>query len=326
MTNPVLAEVVRGGLVESTHRGSLVTTDPDGALRHTLGDAHSALYARSSNKPLQALGMLRAGLEVDEPDLALACASHSGEPAHADRALALLGRHGLTEDDLACPPDFPLHEVSMLEAARGDSGRRRATMNCSGKHAAMLATCVQRGWPTAGYTDPKHPLQQTIAETVVELTGEPIAATTVDGCGAPLFAFSLPGLARAFSLLGSASGGQRARVAGAMRAYPWLVAGSGAEDTLLMLSVPGLLAKRGAEAVHALALPDGSAIAVKVDDGSRRALGPVVVAALRALGVRGGSPAADAVLDGIGSPVVLGGGEPIGELRVPAGLDLGPVS
>lgn len=323
MANPVLAEVVRGGLVESAHRGAVAATGQDGAVRYTLGDAHSAMYARSSNKPLQALGILHAGLEIDEADLALACASHSGQPEHAARALALLHRHGLTEHDLACPADYPLHEPTKLDAVRSGGGERRVSMNCSGKHAAMLATCVQRGWPTQGYTDPKHPLQQAIATSVVELTGEPIAATTVDGCGAPLFAFSLAGLARAFSLLGNATSGRRYQVAEAMRAHPWLVAGSGQEDTLLMLGVPGLLAKRGAEAVHALALPDGSALAIKVDDGAKRALGPIVVAALRAHGVRGSSPAAEAVLDGLAEGEVLGGGEPVGTLRVPAGLFAG---
>lgn len=320
--DPVVAEVVRDGLVESRHRGRLAVTGPDGAVEFARGDVHSTMYPRSSNKPLQALGMLRAGLTIDTPDLALACASHSGQPGHAERVVDLLHAHGLGEGDLACPPEYPQHEPSMIEAVRTGAGRRRETMNCSGKHAAMLATCVQRGWPVQHYTDPKHPLQQSIAETVVELAAEPITHTTVDGCGAPLFAFSLAGLARSFSCLAGAADGPRRRVADAMRAHPWLVAGSSQTDTLLMLGVPGLIAKRGAEAVQAVALPDGTTIAVKVDDGGRRALAPVVLTALRALGERGRSEAARAVLDGLrnGTNEVLGAGKPLGGLHVPEGL------
>lgn len=323
MANPVLAELVRAGLVESRHRGALAVTDPDGTVRSAFGDVHTAMYPRSSTKPLQALGMLRAGLDIDEADLALACASHSGQATHVSRVLELLARHGLGEDDLACPADYPQHAPSRDCAVRSDTGRRRATMNCSGKHAAMLATCVQRGWPTRDYTDPKHPLQETIAETVVEMTREPVATTAVDGCGAPLFAFSQLGLTRAFSRLGTADDAAVRRVAAAMRAHPWLLGGSGQTDTLLMLSVPGLLAKRGAEAVHALALPDGTGITVKIDDGSYRALGPVVVAALRGMQVDGSSEAARSVLNGLGT-AEAGGGRVLVQPFV--ARDLGPVA
>ncbi|PXY31427.1 asparaginase [Prauserella muralis] len=312
MTGPALVEVVRSGLTESVHHGALVITGPDGSVRTALGDVDRPVYPRSSNKPFQALGMLRAGLEIGEPDLALACASHNGEPAHVARVLAMLASAGLTEDDLRCPADYPLHEPSRLDAIRTWPGRRRAAMNCSGKHAAMLATCVQRGWPTGSYTDPKHELQRVIAETVVGLTGEPIAATGVDGCGAPLFAFSLTGLARAFGRVAGS------RPGAAMRAAPWLVAGSGRDDTLLMLAVPGLLAKGGAEGVHAMALPDGTAVALKVSDGAARARDPLLVAALRSLGALPDNPAARSVLDGLGrgAGVVLGGGRQAGELRL----------
>src|SRR5699024_8177579 len=188
--NPVLARVVRDGLVESVHRGSIVVTGGDGAPKHELGETRSPMYPRSSNKPLQVLGMLRAGLELDESDLALACASHSGEPGHEKRVLDLLHRHDLDVSDLVCPAEHPQHDASRDAAVRRGTGRSRATMNCSGKHAAMLATCVQRGWPTSGYTETDHPLQRTIAATIAELAGEPIGNTTVDGCGAPLLAIS----------------------------------------------------------------------------------------------------------------------------------------
>lgn len=303
MSNPVLAEVVRSDFVESVHRGALVVTGPEGEVRLALGDVRSPFFPRSSNKPLQAVGMLRSGLDLRDQDLALTCASHSGEPGHVKRVLDQLATAGLTEDDLACPPDYPLHFESMREA----SGPRRVTMNCSGKHTGMLTTCVRAGWPTAGYESPDHPLQQALAATVAELTGEPIAHTGVDGCGAPLFAFSLTGLARAFGRVARSE----ALVADAMRAHPWLVAGTGREDTVLMKAVDGLIAKGGAEGVQAFALPDGFAVALKIDDGNKRACGPLAVEALRYLGVDVTS------LDELARGAVLGGGQPVGRVRVP---------
>jgi len=301
----VLAEVVRSGFTESVHRGSLVVLTGD-RVRLAVGDVDSPVFPRSSNKPLQALGMLRAGLDLgDDADLAIGCASHSGEAVHVDRVLALLARHGLAEDDLGCPEDWPLHEDS-----RGDR-RRRVTMNCSGKHAAMLATCAQLGWDTASYLDPAHPLQAAIAATVTDLTGTPILAVGVDGCGAPLFALSLTDLATACSRLVTAPPGtRRRRVADAMRAHPHLVGGTDRIDTALMGAVPGLLVKGGAEGVHVMALADGTTLALKVDDGAARARTPVLGAVLEFLGHE--PPPLDTV--------VLGGGEPVGEVRVPAGL------
>src|SRR6185369_15828951 len=157
----------------------------------------------------------------------------------------------------------------------------RVMMNCSGKHTAMLTTCVRAGWPTSGDDAPDHPLQQAIASVVGELTGEPIAHTGVDGCGAPLFAFSLTALARAFGRIAGAADGPSAAVASAMRAHPWLVAGTGREDTELMSAVDGLMAKGGAEGVQAFALPDGFAAAIKIDDGNKRACAPLAVETLR---------------------------------------------
>jgi L-asparaginase II len=188
---------------------------------------------------------------------------------------------------------------------------RRVTMNCSGKHTAMLTTCVRAGWPTSGYESPDHPLQQALASAVASLTGEPIAHTGVDGCGAPLFAFSLTGLARAFGRLAAAADGPSSEVASAMRAHPWLVAGTGREDTVLMSGVEGLIAKAGAEGVQAFALPDGFAVAIKMDDGAKRACAPLAVEALRYLG------ADVSGLAELAAPEVLGGGRPVGEVRVP---------
>jgi L-asparaginase II len=318
MSNPALVEVVRSGFVESMHHGALVITEPDGSVRLAVGDVDRPVFPRSSNKPFQALGMLRAGLEVDDEDLAFAAGSHNGEPKHVERALALLERHGLAESDLFCPPAYPKHETSKLAAVVQRKGARKAAMNCSGKHAAMLATCVQRGWPMAGYQAPEHELQRLIAGVIPELTGEPIAAAGMDGCGLPLAAFSLTGLARAFGRLVTGADGPERRVADAMRAHPWLVAGTGRVDTVLMTAVDGLLAKGGAEGVHAIALAGGAAVALKVDDGARRPRGPLLIAALRALGVISEDPDANPTLDRLGSGYgeVFGGGKSVGELRV----------
>ncbi|MEV6908102.1 asparaginase [Amycolatopsis sp. NPDC051071] len=313
MTNPVLVEVVRSGFVESTHRGALVIMASDGSVRFSVGDIERPVYPRSSNKPLQAVGMLRAGLTIGDEDLALGCGSHNGEPGHVEGSLSMLSRAGLTEDALACPPAFPLHEPSMLAVAA--AGKRRAAMNCSGKHAAMLATCVQLGWPIEDYAAQAHPLQKVIQGTIADLTGEPIETVGVDGCGAPLFAFSLTGLARSFGRLVTAMGGPERQVADAVRAYPWRVAGTGREDTVLMKSVDGLLSKGGAEGVHAFALPDGTALALKIDDGAARPRLPLLLAMLRHLGIDPGEDAGRLTRD-----AVLGGGKPVGELRVAAGL------
>jgi L-asparaginase II len=164
-------------------------------------------------------------------------------------------------------------------------GESRIRMNCSGKHAAMLATCVQNGWPTAGYLAPDHPLQQAIRRTVTELAAEPVAATGVDGCGAPLLALTLTGLARAFrELVLAATGTAERRVADAMRAYPQWTSGTRRDERKLMDAVPGLLVKAGAEGVAAFAFGDGRSGAVKIDDGTARGRTPVTVAALRRLG------------------------------------------
>ncbi|WP_189060908.1 asparaginase [Longimycelium tulufanense] len=313
MRDAELVEIVRSGFREGVHRGSVAVLGADGTLVYALGETGAPLFPRSSNKPLQGLAMLRAGLDLpDDADVALACASHSGETEHVERALAILGKHGLGEDALGCPAELPSHEASRNALLAGGGGARRAAMNCSGKHAAMLATCVQLRWPTEGYLDPAHPLQVAVRETVEELTGERVAATAVDGCGAPLFAFSLAGLAHAFLALVSAEPGTpERRIADAMRAYPYLVAGAGREDTRLMSAVSGLLCKAGAEGVHAAAVPGVGAVALKVTDGAARARLPIMVGALRALGVP-----ASPELDALAEDPVLGRGEPVGVVRL----------
>ena len=307
----VLAEVVRSGFVEGHHRGSVVALAADGSRVLALGDPDAAVFPRSSNKPMQVVGMLEAGLDLDGELLALAGASHSGEPFHIDGVRRILAAAGLAETDLQTPPDWPVDEEAKLAVVRAGGQPAPVLMNCSGKHAAMLATCVAAGWDTATYLDPAHPLQQHLLATVARLAGEPVAATGVDGCGAPLFALSLVGLARAFAAIAVAPAGTpEHRLATAVRGFPEWLGGTRRDVTRLVAGVPGMVAKDGAEGVYAAALPDGRAVALKIDDGAQRARPPVMVAALRALGVD------EPVLDELAEAPLLGGGRPVGAVRV----------
>lgn len=308
--NNELAYVIRSGFHESTHYGHLVVTAPDGSVRLAYGQVDAPVFPRSSNKPFQASAMLAGGAELVGPDLALAAASHSGQPIHTERALALLERAGYTEDDLRCPPDLPLDAA----AAAAAGGRlRRIYMNCSGKHAAMLLTCRGLGIASADYLDPANAYQQMVAQEISRLCGEPIAAVGVDGCGAPLMAISLTALARGFgACMQAAPGTAEHAVAAAMRAYPELVAGTGQDDTLVMTALPGVLCKGGADGIQVAGLPDGSAVALKVADGGMRARMPVLLAVLARLGF------AAADLAELQKQPVLGGGHPVG------GVELAP--
>ena len=310
MTAPVLVELVRSGVVESVHAASVVALRADGSVALALGDVDVAIFPRSSNKPLQAVALLDAGWSpADEQSVALATASHSGFPQHLEVVRRILSAAGLTEAELGCPALLPLGEAAAHALLRAGGQATPLTMNCSGKHAAMLATCVRNGWPTEGYLAREHPVQQTIERRLAELAGEPVAHVAVDGCGAPQHALTLTGLARAFQQLSTGDGNRR-RTADAMRAHPDLVGGAGREVTRLLVGIPGLAAKDGAEGVFAAALPDGRAVAVKVADGANRAAVPVLVAGLRTLGVQA------AVLDELATVPVLGGGVRVGELRV----------
>lgn len=307
---PVLAEIVRSGFIEGHHRGSLVVLAADGSVELALGDPAAPVFPRSSNKPMQAAAVLRAGLDLSGERLALAAASHSGEAFHLGLVREMLAEHGLSPDDLQTPPDLPLDPVEAEAYLAAGRVRERITMNCSGKHAAMLAVCLRNGWDPAGYLDPAHPLQLLVRQVVEEAAGEPVAAVGTDGCGAPLMGISLVGLARAFrTFVTAAPGTAERRVADAMRAHPEYVAGTRRPDTWLMREVPGTLSKMGAEAVQAVALADGRALAFKIDDGSTRALGPVLARALGLLGV-------DApVVSRIGRAPLLGGAAEVGEIR-----------
>ncbi|MBT2522327.1 asparaginase [Arthrobacter sp. ISL-28] len=311
-----LAFQTRDGLVESVHYGSLIATTPDGSTILSVGEPHVAFYPRSSLKPLQAVAMVRAGLNLPADLLALTAASHSGAAVHRDGADRILQLHGLTAAALENSSDLP-YGVSEREEWLRDGGLpTQITQNCSGKHAAMAATCLINGWSVQGYLDPRHPLQKLVAETVTELTGEEPSGISTDGCGTPLFALTLAGMARAFGRLASAElpdgasapGSPEAVVAHAMRKHPEMVAGEGRDVTELMRLMPGLLAKDGFEGIQVVGLPDGRAIALKISDGGDRARMPVTVRALEALDVD------TAPLAGIATAPVLGGGRPVGVL------------
>jgi L-asparaginase II len=316
-----VAEVVRSGFVESRHHGSVVALRPDGSTVFAVGDVDTPVFPRSANKPMQAAAVLRLGVAekygLDGSHVALATASHSGEPMHVEVVRDILARAGVPEGELATPPDLPIDLAAAHEVIRHGGGKTRIQHNCSGKHAAFLAACAAQGWPTEGYRDPAHPLQVHIRAVVEELAGEPVAGIGVDGCGAPIFALTLTGLARAFGRIATAAVGTPEHlVAEAIRNQPLLMGGTGRDVSRLVAAVPGLVAKDGAEGVMAAALPDGTAVALKIADGTQRARPPVMVAALRALGVTGD----EAELAAIATPEVLGGGVRVGEVRAVPGL------
>lgn len=303
----VVAEVVRSGLVESRHRGTAVRVDPDGRTVWSLGDPGVVIFPRSTNKPFQAVGLLRAGLELEPRLLALASASHSAEPFHLEGVREILMLAGLDETALQTPASYPVDPHEHAAVLRAGEGRLPIRMDCSGKHAAMLLTCVRRGWSTDDYLDPEHPVQRSITETFTQLVGPP-DVVGVDGCGAPLLGTSLERLARGVSRLMVAGPGTAERqVVDAMVAHPEQVSGTRRADLALARAVPGVLVKSGAESVVVAGLPDGSALAVKIEDGGERPLFVVLHRALELAGVD-----ADLLRE---RPVVHGGGLPVGEVR-----------
>jgi L-asparaginase II len=305
-----IARVTRNGFVESVHSGHAVLVDADGTIIGAWGSPGEAFFPRSSNKPLQAVGMLDAGLDLSGPALALAAASHSGEAFHLEAVRAVLSAGGLSEDDLANVPALPYAAAAQVDWIRAGGGPTRLAQNCSGKHAAMLRTALAMGAPTEGYLAADHPVQRAALAGIERLSGERVAAVGTDGCGAPVAAISLVGLARAFSRMVQADPeSSEGRVAAAMAAHPEYVGGTDRDVTRFMRAVPGAVAKDGAEAVHALALPDGRAAALKVSDGSERARPAVVVGLLRRLGLDDPE-----VLAAAGPAPVLGGGHPVGAI------------
>ena len=300
MLGEVLAEVTRSGVVESVHSGHVVLLNADGSILFQLGDPTLDIYSRSSLKSIQASAMVRAGLDIEPRLLALVCASHAGMPMHQQGTQAVLAKAGLDEYSLQCILDRPLDEE-----LRRHAEPTRLAMNCSGKHSGMLATCVINGWPTANYLDATHPLQLAIKAEVESMSGERVSVTSVDGCGAPLFLFSLLGLARAVRNLTISADPVHQSVVAACRDFPEMVSGPGRLTTRMMQNIPGLFMKEGAEAVNVASMPDGRTLAIKISDGGQRAMPAVTAAALLKFGI-----------DAHETPVdVLGAGLPIGTIR-----------
>jgi L-asparaginase II len=308
--DPIVIEVTRSGVVESWHHGRAAGLDGAGALAVNAGAVDQPVFGRSANKPLQAAAMVRAGLDLPSHLLALVAASHSGEAVHLAGVRQILDSVGLDESALGNAPALPLDEACAEAVVRSGGGPSSLLQNCSGKHAGMLVTCAAAGWPTDGYLEPAHPLQRHITAVVAELAGEPVAHVGVDGCGAPVHALSLVGLASAFRAVGSAPPGTAERQVGeAMRMYPELVGGTGRRDTKLMQLLPGVIAKDGAEGVRAMATSAGEAVALKVTDGARRGRVPFALAVLDALGIDV-TPAAE-----LRTETIYGGERPVGEVR-----------
>jgi L-asparaginase II len=265
-----LAYLTRAGIIESRHHGLVCLTGPDGKLIQEHGNSRKLIYPRSAVKPLQALAMRRAGLNLSGAQLAMSSASHQGTPEHTAIVLSILEDAGLSESDLICPVAWPGNARARAVAA----SETRAAFNCSGKHAAFLATCVKNDWDTKTYLQPAHPLQKLIVEVIEEFSGETIPLSTFDGCGAPLHLMSMQGLSRAIGKFAESE----TVIRDAMLANPWVVDDRGASDTLVMEK--GMLAKIGAEGVFVIGLASGHGVAVKVADGSMR---PAGLAAIKML-------------------------------------------
>lgn len=292
-SNPVVAELFRGDRVESAHRGAWVLADVDGNVIDGRGQSDQHVFARSSTKSIQALPLIESGaadaLGVTPEELAVAIASHNGEPMHVQAASSLLARAGLAESDLLCGPERPTGTGTDAPAAR-------ITNNCSGKHAAFLATTVHLGEDPARYLLPDSSVQTLVRRAILEMTGAgPDEVTTaIDGCSAPTFRLPLhalaTGLARMTSpaALAAERAGACRRLVAAAGAHPELVGGTSTArfDTQLMQATNGrVFAKTGAEGVQTVGVVGaGVGLAAKIDDGSRRALPPLVLSVLHRLG------------------------------------------
>ncbi|MGZ5410362.1 MAG: asparaginase [Aeromicrobium sp.] len=304
----VLAEVVRSGFVEGRHHGVILRADPEGNVVWSVGDPDTVIFPRSANKPLQALGMLRAGLPLEGCLLALASASHSGEQFHLDAVREILTLAGLDESALQTPPGYPLDPHVHADYLRSGGTRAPICMDCSGKHAAMLLTCVINDWSTDTYLSPEHPLQKAIGDTFSDLTGGTPATVGIDGCGAPLLATSLACLTRAIGAIVQAPAGtEERRLVDAMVAFPEYLSGTTRDEMRLMRAFPGAIAKSGAEGVYVVGMPDGSVFALKIDDGADRARAVAMAKALTLAGHQ------HPILEE--QPVILGGNRPVGLIR-----------
>lgn len=320
----VIVEVDRSGFVESQHLGVVAVADAEGTVVASAGDPELTIYLRSCAKPLQAMAVLGLGVErelrLGQLALAGAAGSHTGEPEHVASVRKVLAAAGLDESALRCPAALPFN----AEASRAAEAPAAVYHNCSAKHAYMLAGAVARGWEIERYTEPEHPLQAVVSDTVADFTGAAIEHVGVDGCGVPVHALPLRALATAYARIGhraTAGDGPAAALVEAVWRYPVMISGTGELDTRLLEVTGGrLLSKAGAEgASAAVNLDTNQGVAVKVLDGAVRARGPALLSALTALGWLD-EPELEAVLPAAVTPV-LGGGQQVGTVR-PAVIEL----
>lgn len=334
MANPILVELTRGELVESVHRGSVAIVDAAGTVRLALGDVTSLVYSRSSLKPMQAIPLVESGAAdafgLGDEEIALACASHSGEPMHTDRVAAWLARIGRGEHDLACGAHPSRYEQVAEAMIRAGEMPTRIFNNCSGKHSGFLT--VARYWDIAtdGYERESHPVQQAVAAALRDLSGATTLPWGIDGCAAPNFATSLIEFARAAARMAAPDDLPKSRadaarrIIGAMIAYPELMSGTGRACAVLIRSCAGRAAvKTGAEGFFGGWLPNsGLGIAIKIDDGAGRAAETVIAAVLDKLGLLGNEPDARAVLK---APLRNTRGTIVGERRPALALEQMPI-
>jgi L-asparaginase II len=296
----VVANVYRGEAVESSHLGHVAVVDENGTLLYAYGDPLRPTYARSSMKPIQTIPVVETGTAdrfgFEPADLSLCCASHSGEPRHRSRAMEILARAGQPEQALRCGTHVPMDEESYKQLIREGKELTPIYSNCSGKHAGMIATAVHMGEDVGTYHLPEHPVQQRILDTVVDLTGCPREEITIaiDGCGVPVHRLPLAHYAWAYAKLAKPdvieNEARRAavrRVTEAMTSHPEMVGGHKRYCTDLMSAFNGrVIGKAGAESVYCLGDREtGIGVAVKIEDGSPRAIYPVVNEILRQLGI-----------------------------------------
>lgn len=319
-----LAVLERSGFVESRHFGAAIMLDPAGEVLSRHGNPQGLILPRSSLKPLQAVASITAGADLSLIERGLATASHCGSDAHVSVVHGMLRSAGLDETALACPPAFPSDTEAHADFIRERLEPARIRMNCSGKHAAMIAGCVASGWSPRGYLDPEHPLQKHVLDTVERLIDEKVSHTSVDGCGAPVFAMSLAGLARGIHRIGTARTDSpfalhrtAALIVEAVREEPWTIDGHGRADTIAIETL-GVFTKGGAEGVMVMVAPNGTTVALKMIDGSGRAATLVAAALLHQAGAI--SDKGYTELQRRLPLEVLGGGREVGRIRVSANL------
>jgi L-asparaginase II len=314
-----LAVVERGGFIESRHGGSAIVLSADGAVQRTLGNPAAPIFPRSSLKPFQAIAALSSGAPLTGAAAVLATASHAGTPQHIEVVRSMLAQGSLTESALRCTAGWPLDRDARDDLVRAGTQAAPLYMNCSGKHAALLLACVRNGWQVETYLDPQHPVQVHIRDVVERLTGEKIAASAIDGCGAPIHAISLAGLAHGIQRIATASASSpfalyrnAALLKAAVLNNGWAIDGPGRPNTLVIDRL-GVFAKGGAEGVMIMAAPNGTTVALKMLDGSARAASIVALTLL----AQAGAIDATAVheLETELGLTVLGGGDPVGRIR-----------